>query len=592
VQAPPRGAQAKPKRRLWVRLLRLALHLIVWGSLALGLALIPFLWDLPRPEVALDAARRPSLSIEDRQGRVLASYGDVTGEAMHLADLPAYLPQAAVAVEDRRFYYHFGVDPVGLLRALYVNLRSGRVVQGGSTLSQQVAKNLFLSNARTFRRKVQEVLLTLWLEHKFSKRQILEIWLNRVYLGAGAWGVDAASHVYFGIPASKLNLWQSAMIAGLPRAPSRFNPRSNPEAAAARAREVLAAMVENGSITQAEAQAASASISFAARPGTDTGWFADWIADRSDAVVPPSSDAVLRTTLDRNLQAIAEQKLTAILDGPGRAQGVSEGAVVALDANTGAVRAMVGGRDYHASPYNRAVNARRQPGSAFKPFVWLTALNDGAHPDDTVTDAPISVGGWSPQNFEHRYRGDITLEEALAHSVNTVSVRLLLGHGGGAAVAATARRLGIADKLDTNPSLALGTSEVGLLELTGAYAAFFNGGIRVKPTGIESVTLNGHPSTAGKVAPERVMDTETANAMKRMLQAVVARGSGVAAAVPGHEVGGKTGTTQESRDAWFIGAVDGLVIGVWLGNDDNHPMQGVIGGGLPARVFHDIAAAR
>ncbi len=526
--------------------------------------------------------RKPSLALEDRSGRVFANYGDVVGEPLRLADMPAWLPAAAVAVEDRRFWQHPGFDPIGLTRAVWVNLTSGRVVQGGSTITQQVAKNLFLTNARTFRRKVQELLLTLWLERKFSKREILEIWLNRVYLGAGTWGVDAAARMYFGVSARRVTLWQAAMLAGLPRAPSRFNPRVDPSAAAARAREVLAAMADTGAITAEQARAAGAQIAFPAAQLLAAGWFADWVADDAEAVTPQDTDTTLRTTLDARLQSVAETRLAALLEGPGAAAGVTQGAVVALDAATGAVRAMVGGRDYRAGSFNRAVLARRQPGSAFKPFVWLAALEKGVRPDDTVLDGPIRIGTWSPGNFERQYLGEITVEEALAQSINTSAVRLLQKAGGPRAVAHVAARLGVAGRLPNDASLALGTGEVGLLELTASYAAFFNGGLRVVPYGVEAM----------RTAPQPVLDPDLAAMMARMLTAVVSRGTGRAAAVAGHLVAGKTGTTQDYRDAWFVGRYDGLVMGIWLGNDDNRPMRSVQGGGLPARLFRDIAAGR
>jgi penicillin-binding protein 1A len=470
-----------------------------------------------------------------------------------------------------------------------VNLRAGRVVQGGSTITQQVAKNLFLTNARTFRRKVQELLLTFWLEHSFSKQEILEIWLNRVYLGSGAWGVDAASRMYFGISARKLSLWQCAMLAGLPRAPSRFNPRVDPVAAAARTREVLAAMVDNGSLSAADAARAAAAIAIPPNPAAQAGWFADWAAEQAQPLLPPGADAVLRTTLDGRLQGVVESRLDTMLDGPGAAAGAHEGAVVVLDAATGQVRAMAGGRDYRSSPYNRAVVARRQPGSSFKPFVWLAALEHGSLPDDLVLDAPIRIGGWSPADFERGYLGNISLEEALAQSINTASVRLLLQVGWPLVVAAVARRLGISDKLPDNASLALGTGEVGLLEMAAAYAAFFNGGVLLSPTGLQSVLADGRAVALARAPAVRVVDPQLAAEMARMLAAVVSRGTGRAAAVAGRIVAGKTGTTQDFRDAWFIGWTNGEIIGVWLGNDDGRAMQGVTGGSLPARLFHDIA---
>ena len=588
-------AAARPRRRWGWRLLRWAVILGVWGVLAFAAVLVWFARDLPRPETALDAARRPGLSLEDRGGHVIATFGDIVGEPLRLSALPSFLPEAAVAVEDRRFYTHFGLDPVGIMRAAYVNLRSGRLVQGGSTITQQVAKTLFLTNARTLRRKVQELMLTLWLEQTFSKAEILEIWLNRVYLGSGAWGMDAAARLYFGVSARKLSLWQCAVLAGLPRAPSRINPRADPDAAAARGREVLAAMVESGAISAAQASAAGAGIAFPPyRPAG--GWFADWVADASQAVLPAGADAVVHTTLNSRLQDVAEARLASMLDKAGLDKSgtvadVGQGAVVVMDATTGAVRAMVGGRDYRAGAFNRAVTARRQPGSAFKAFVWLAALEHGMRPADRVLDAPLRIGAWSPRNFDGAFRGEVTLEDALAQSLNTVSVRLMQEAGGPRAVAEVARRLGVADALPDDLSLALGTGEVGLLELVSAYAALFNGGFAVDPRGIERAEVNGRPLPLARPAPVRVIDPELAQSMARMLRTVVARGSGREAAVPGLSVGGKTGTTQDSRDAWFIGEAGGTMIGVWLGNDDNRPMRSVTGSSLPARLFREIATS-
>lgn len=583
-QGGRREEAARPKgRRRWpARLLKWAIILTIWGTLALAGVSLWFAHDLPRPESALDAPRRPSLMLQDRSGRIFATFGDVVGEPLRLRDMPPALPAALVAVEDRRFWHHFGIDPIGLARAVWVNLQAGRVVQGGSTITQQVAKTLFLSNARTLRRKVQELILTVWLEQRFTKQEILEIYLNRVYLGAGAWGVDAGSKLFFGISARKVSLWQAALLAGLPRAPSRFNPNTNISAAAARTKEVLAAMVDTGAITEAKAQAAVDEIAFPASPRTAPGWFADWIADRASASLPPGTDATVRTTLDGRLQATAEARLAAMLDGPGAAAGATQGAVVVMDAATGAVRAMVGGRNHRDSSFNRATLARRQPGSAFKPFVWLAALETGMTPDDTVLDAPIRIGNWSPQNHEHRFLGEISMEEALAQSVNTVAVRLLLKAGGPKAVIAVARRLGIDAALPNDASLALGTGEVTLLDLTAAYAPFFNGGRLVAPFGLERGMAPHLPPVIG---------ADKAAMMARMLGAVVSRGSGRAAAIPGVAVAGKTGTTQDSRDAWFVGASNGTLIGVWFGNDDNRPMKQVLGGGLPARLFRELALA-
>jgi penicillin-binding protein 1A len=589
-QAPVMVAEPAPPPRVWRwRMLRWAIMLAVWGSVTAALVVVWFARDLPRPEDALDAVRRPSLLLEDSAGHVTATYGDVVGDPLRLTDMPPYLPQAAVAIEDRRFWTHGGFDGWGMLRAATVDLVSGRLRQGGSTITQQVAKNLFLSNARTLRRKVQELLLTLWLERHFSKTEILEIWLNRVYLGSGAWGVDAAARLYFGVPAKHLALWQAAVIAGLPQAPSRDNPRTDPAAARARALEVLAAMVATGAITQPQSDAAARQIKFTPRP-TGGGWFADWVASQAQPMLPPGTDVVLRTTLDARLQSTVEARLRALLAGPGMRAHASQAAAVVLDASTGAVRALVGGRDYADGAYNRATLARRQPGSAFKPFVWLAALQHGARPDDTVLDAPLRIGAWSPADFEPGWRGEVSLADALAQSLNTAAVRLEMKYGGPSEVAAVARRLGIADKLPDLPSLALGTGEVGLLELTTAYAAFFNGGRAVTPQAVLSATADRKKIPLSWPIPSQVIDPDLAAMMVRMLAGVVTGGTGRAAALPGRFVAGKTGTTQDNRDAWFIGYSDGEMIGTWFGNDDNTPMRAVMGGTLPATLFRQIAA--
>ncbi|MDJ0390154.1 PBP1A family penicillin-binding protein [Roseomonas sp. E05] len=587
---PARPAVARPMRRrgLFGLLLRWALLLGIWGGVALAVLLLWFTWDLPRPSDALVATRRPSVTLETSDGHLLATSGDLYGERVRLSELPAYLPGALIAVEDRRFRAHFGVDPIGLLRAAMSNLRAGGVVQGGSTLTQQLAKNLFLTPERSLRRKVQEAMLALWLEHRFSKDQLLEIYLNRVYLGSGAYGVDAAARLYFGVPAKRVTLWQAAILAGLPKAPSRLNPRTAPEAAMRRATDVLGAMVDVGLITPQRATLEAERMALPPRPTGDAGWFAEWVQGDLAEDYPTATDLTLRTTLDRKAQAVVERHLEAMLSGPGRAAHVGQGAVVVLDARDGAVRAMAGGRSYRQSPFNRATMAWRQPGSAFKPFVWLAALEKGASPEDTVSDAPLTLGRWSPGNGRWRSRGAITLQEALAHSINTAAVRLLLQAGGPEAVAQVARRLGLPGRFPKDASLALGTAEVTLLDLTAGYAPFANGGFRVTPYGVERAESVERLLAVPRTAPQRVIPAGEAAAMRRMLTAVVQGGTGRAAAVPGRAVGGKTGTTQDSRDAWFIGLAEPLVIGIWLGNDDASPMEEVSGGTLPARLFHEI----
>jgi len=542
-KAPPPAAAAAssppPPRRppAWRAALRWLVMLAVWGGLAAAAALLWFAWDMPRPESALAATRRPSVRLVATNGALLATGGDLYGELVRLRDLPPFLPAALLAVEDRRFRSHIGIDPAGVARAAWANWRAGAVVQGGSTLTQQLAKNLFLTPERSTRRKVQEALLALWLERRFGKDELLEIYLNRVYLGAGAYGVDAAARLFFGVPARRLQLWQAAMLAGLPKAPSRLNPRASPDLAVARAAEVLDIMVDAGALGKDRAVAELSRIRSPPPPARGAGWFADWALARLADSFPGNADLVLRATLDPRLQAVAEARLEALLAGPGARAGAGQGAVVALDAGTGAVRAMVGGRDYRDSQFNRAADARRQPGSVFKPFVFLAALEAGMRPEEAVADGPLTLGAWSPGNAQWRPRGEVTVEDALAHSVNTSAVRVLMRAGGPRAAIAAARRLGLDGRLPNDASLALGTGEAGLLDLCAAFAAFANGGHRVEPHGIAAATAAGTGSGRAlpvpRVPPRRAVEAAHAEAMRAMLEAAVSRGTGRAAALPG-----------------------------------------------------------
>ena len=586
LSGPPSRPAARPRRR-W-GLLRFGFLVAIWGLIAASVVLLILAWDLPRPEAALATTRRPSTTLLASDGKLLATNGDLYGETLRLRDMPAHLPAAFIAIEDRRFRDHWGIDPVGLARAVHANFTSGRVVQGGSTLTQQLAKNLFLTPERSLKRKAQEAMLAFWLEQRFSKDELLEVYLNRVYLGAGTYGVDAAARLYFGVSARRLTPGQAAVLGGLPKAPSRINPRVNQAAAMARALEVLAAMTETGALTATQALQAVEAIRFTQAPSRDAGWFADWVQEGIVGRAPSSADLVLRTTLDPVLQAAAEARIDAILAGPGARAGVHQGAVVALDAATGAVRAMAGGKDYRNSPFNRATQARRQPGSAFKPFLFLAALEAGMGPQDMIADTALNLGGWSPSNGPWRARGEITVEEALAQSVNTSAVRLLQRAGGYRKVAEAARRAGLDGPFPRDGTIALGTGEVTLLDLVAAYAPFANGGFRVEPFGVAQVQAEGRPWPLPRPDPARAFAPEHMEAMRSMMAAVVARGTGRAAATPGRMVIGKTGTTQEYRDAWFIGISGGLVMGVWLGNDDGVPMDNVAGGGLPARLFREI----
>jgi penicillin-binding protein 1A len=491
-----------------------------------------------------------------------------------------------IATEDRRFYRHFGIDLIALARAALVDLRAGRVVQGGSTITQQIAKNVFLTPERSLKRKVQEALLALWLERRFSKDQLLTIYLNRVYLGAGSYGVEAAARQYFGKPASKLGLAEAAMIAGLPKAPSRYAPTRDLAQARARAAVVLDNMVAAGRLARAEADAAKArpAAVSGAYGGSAARYFADWVIDQVPAFVGPTArDLVVHTTLDAAAQRAAE----AAVAGLGERGSVGQAALVAMTPD-GAVRAMVGGRDYAASQFNRATQARRQPGSAFKIAVYAAALEAGFAPDDAFADVPVEVAGWSPRNYGGIYLGEITLTTAFAKSSNSVAVQLA-ERVGRRRVIEVARRLGIASPLSPQPSLALGAGEVTLLELTGAYAVVANGGRSVIPYGIDEIRARDGTVLYRRAGsgPGRALSAAAARTLDSLLRAVVREGTGrrAALAVP---AAGKTGTSQDFRDAWFIGYRPGLVAGVWLGNDDGKPMGKVTGGGLPAELWHEF----
>jgi penicillin-binding protein 1A len=536
--------------------------------------------------------RHPSITLRAADGSLIATYGDLYGETLRLADLPKALPAAVIATEDRRFYRHFGLDLLGLARAAFANLRAGHVVEGGSTLTQQLAKNIFLTPERTLLRKAQEALLALWLEHHFGKDRLLEIYLNRVYFGAGAYGVDAAARRYFGKSARQLDTYECALLAGLLKAPSKYSPAGNRKLAERRTAQVLDNMVAAGYLTPPQAAAAAAhSLVLAAVPVTQPGlrYFADWIADQA-AVGGYGGDLVVTTTLDPRLQAAAEQAIEASLARDGAKDEVGQAALVAMSPD-GAVRAMVGGRDYGTSQFNRVTQATRQPGSAFKPFVYLAGLEHGLHPQDRFIDEPIRIGNWQPRNYTNSYRGEISMAEALAQSINTVAVQI--GQRAGMKnVVAVARRLGIASDLAPDPSLALGSGDVNLLELTAAYCAFAGGGNGAWPYGIAEIR-----DTAGKLVfqrrgggPGRVIDPVHANEMNEMLAGVIANGTGRAAQI-GRPAAGKTGTTSDFRDALFVGYAGDLVAGLWFGNDDDTPMNHVTGGTLPARTWHDFMLA-
>ncbi|MDP6829650.1 MAG: PBP1A family penicillin-binding protein [Alphaproteobacteria bacterium] len=568
----------------------------VWGLIAVMGVIVWYAYDLPSVDKLSAIQRKPSLTLLDYKGRHIARFGDVYGEPVQAGQLPRHLPQAVVATEDRRFYSHFGVDPIGLTRAMVTNLFAGRIVQGGSTISQQLAKNVFLTHQRTLKRKVQEFLLALWLEANFSKDQILTLYLNRVYLGAGAYGVDAAARRYFSKPAAKVNLAEAAMLAGLLKAPSRLAPTRNLKAARKRAAVVLNNMVAAGYIDEAAAKGAKTKPAGLRRgragaSAQSARYFADWVMDRlPDYLGPTERNLVIKTTLDRDIQARAETAMLRIAGDAARKRKIGQGALLAMASN-GAVRAMVGGKDYGKSQYNRATQARRQPGSAFKPVVFLAGLEAGIRPDTKFMDKPITVDGWSPKNYAGKYRGRISYTDALAYSSNSVAVQVQ-EKVGREDVAATARRLGLGSANPRHPSMALGAGETSLLRLTAAYAAFANQGHAVLPHGILEVRdgkgnslYRRSGSGGGEVArPWHIAE------LNQMLARTIREGTGRNARI-GRPAAGKTGTSQDYRDAWFLGYTSQLVAGVWLGNDDGSPMARVTGGGAPARLWRDFMKA-
>ncbi|MGB8066820.1 MAG: PBP1A family penicillin-binding protein, partial [Pseudolabrys sp.] len=499
--------------------------------------------------------RQPSIQIVDMQGRALARRGDLAGAPLPLREMPSYVPKAFIAIEDRRFHEHYGVDPFGIGRAFVANVLHRSVAQGGSTITQQLAKNLFLTQERTINRKLQEALLALWLERKFSKTQILEMYVNRVYFGAGAYGIEQASQRYFGKSARTITLAEAAMLAGVVKSPSRLAPTRNFNGAERRAKSVLAAMADLNFInhtTERMALARPPRIVAQVSNGA-VNYVADWVMDAlNDAIGHVDEDIVIQTTIDANLQTVAEKTLEDELAQKGDKNGVGQGAVIAMTPD-GAVRAMVGGRNYADSQFNRAVAAKRQPGSAFKAFVYLTALEHGLTPDTVREDKPINVKGWQPENYNHEYFGPVTLSRALAQSLNTVSVRLTLELTP-MAVVRTAYRLGIGSKLEPNASIALGTSEVSMLELVGAYASFANGGYALMPRVIDKIIAGNGEVIYARSTPQlgRIVEARYVAMMNAMMAETLTIGTAQRATLPGWPAAGKTGTSQDFRDAWFI----------------------------------------
>jgi penicillin-binding protein 1A len=589
-----------PRRRSWLwfgvlATARASAVIVPLGALATGVLFLSYSLRFPDPLSLAHRQHTPVIHLLARDGAEIATRG-VSADYMPLDLLPPHVVDAVIATEDRRFFSHWGIDPLGMARALFANLRAGRFAQGGSTLTQQLAKNLFLTGERKLGRKLEELTFALWLELRLAKRDILELYLNRVYFGGGAYGIEAASQRYFGKSVQAVSVAEAAVLAGLLKAPSKYSPAANPAAARARGRIVLANMTATGVLTARAALAASdAKLAFAVPPQRGSNGI-EYAVEYALERMPPIRgsgpyEVFVETTLDSGLQRSADKVVKLQLEAQGANLQTSQASVVLLEPS-GAIRALVGGRSYADSQFNRAVKAHRQPGSAFKMFVYLTAMEQGLTPDTTGYDLPLSVKGWSPKNDNGHYQGAMPLRQALATSINTVAVRLYLDLPK-RRVIETARRLGITSDLHDAPALALGASEVSLMELTQAYAVLANGGAGVTPHIIERVRLASGEVLYQHTATPAVALVKPAavERMNDMLSEVLLTGTGKRAALAGHQAAGKTGTTQDFRDAWFIGYTAQLTAGVWVGNDSGQPMNHVTGGALPARIWHDVMEA-
>jgi penicillin-binding protein 1A len=582
----------KKRRRPFIfTLLSWGMTLAMWGLIVMAATTAYVFINLEKKGLFNIPEREPGMMLLARDGTVITERGSFYGDAARIHEMPRYVPLAVVAIEDRRFYKHFGIDPLGIARAFYTNFKAGRVVEGGSTLTQQLAKNLFLKPERTYERKFQEMVLSLWLENKYTKDEILQLYLNRVYFGSGAYGIEQAAQKFFGKSVKDVTISEAAILAAVLKAPSSLNPVKHPKRAAKRANAVINDMIENRFITEEEARRAATvrtrvkSADY--KPATE--YVADWVEDQVPELIGKFDRSIIvETTIQTGMQVLAERVVRKRLNEQGVSRNVSQAAFVAMTPD-GQVLAMVGGRDYVASQFNRAVKAKRQPGSAFKPFVYLTALEQGASPETTEVDGPITIGKWKPENYNRKYRGRVTLKTALALSLNTVAVKVAAA-AGPENVVLTAQRLGIRSQLQANASIALGTSEVSLLELTSAFAPFANGGTTIIPHVITRITTRD-----GKVLFQRQgsglgssISEFDLGAMNEMLRTVVNRGTARRARLKNQDVGGKTGTSQDYRDGWFIGYTRHLVAGVWVGNDDNSSTKRVTGGSLPAQIWKDV----
>jgi len=572
--------------------LRLGVYAALFLAVIVGAATAYYAAGLPPAKTLLDGRDQGSVTLLDRDGAAFAWRGAQYGGELTADDVSPHLKHAIIAAEDRRFYTHIGVDPRGIARAMLANLRAGRLVQGGSTLTQQAAKNVFLTNERSLQRKLKELPMALAMELKYTKDEILSIYLNRVYLGAGTYGFEAASRRYFGKSARKVSPAEAAMLAGLLKAPSRFAPTSDLSVARDRAAVVIDLMVEEGYLSQVDAAIAKAEpAQLSAEAQTETGrYFADWVMEAGPGYLThlTTEDVQIRTTFDREAQRAAEAAMHSTFDSKVKEGSTAQAAIVVMSPD-GAVRAMVGGRSYGASQFNRATQAQRQTGSAFKPIVYAAGFEAGLTPGTVMEDAPLRIKDWEPKNYDGTYSGPMPLTVALTRSINTIAVRVS-EQAGRQRLESMARRMGMTSELAPGPAVALGTSEATLLEMTGVYATIANRGRAAEPYGVDQIFVRGYnePVMASvERRNEQVMDARHADWLTDMMRQVIEQGTGRRAAIPGYDLAGKTGTTQGARDAWFIGFSSDFVVGVWMGKDDNTPLAGVTGGGLPAEIWRE-----
>ena len=544
---------------------------------------------LPDIDDALSKTRTPSTTIIAENGNEIYTFGSSFASVVYLKDLPHYVPAAIVDVEDKRFYSHFGFDIIGFTRASIVNLLKKRYAQGASTITQQVAKNLFLTPQKSIKRKVQELLIAFWLEKKFTKEQILTLYLNRVYLGTGTYGIEAASNRYFGKSSADLSLKEAATLAGMLKAPSRYNPISDAKKAQDRAEVVLSVMFKNGSITKEQMEKAIKEPYHDSSKYKVEGarHFADMVYNEVNTYISErNQDLYVSTTLDQDLQQKAEWILKDSIKTH-KNKNVTNGAIVILDYN-GAIKALVGGVDYKKSQFNIATQALRQSGSAFKPFVYITALEQGFSSNDIINDIPVKIKNWQPQNYDKKHYGQVTLNEALTQSLNLATIDLSANLNL-KDIIRTARKMGITTPLKNNPALVLGVDEVKVIDMAAAYLSIANGGYTAWPYAISEIyskdgmQLYQHDSSE----PLKILQENTINQITQMLENVVNYGTGKNAQLPTF-VAGKTGTSQDYRDAWFVGWTPNYVCAVWVGNDDNSPMDNITGGTLPAQIFKKI----